>query len=87
MLFSTSMCKFIYFLFQFIDLFINFFYSLGFDIDLTLNFLFKKSHTDVNILKDIKTVTEGRSNVLHNATVVAHGYMNAGTYFKLKWRN
>ena len=54
----------------------------GFDIDLTLNFMFKQSHTDVNILKDIKTTTEGRSNVLHNATVVAHGYMNAGAYLR-----
>ena len=51
---------------------------LGFDVDLTLNFLFKQSHTDVTVLKDIKTATEGRSNVLHNATVVAHAYMNAG---------
>lgn len=50
----------------------------GFDVDLTLNFLFKRSHTDVNILKEIKAATEGRSNVLHNATVVAHAYMNAG---------
>ena len=52
----------------------------GFDVDLTLNFLFKSTHTDVAILKDIKTATEGRSNVLHNATVVAHAYMNAGTF-------
>ena len=51
----------------------------GFDVDLTLNFLFKQSHTDLSILKDIKTATEGRSNVLHNATVIAHGYMNCGT--------
>ena len=51
----------------------------GLDIDLTLNFLFKQSHADLNILKDIKTAIEGRSNVLHNATVVAHAYMNSGT--------
>jgi 26S proteasome regulatory subunit N2 len=51
----------------------------GFDIDLTLNFLYKLSHTDVNVLKAIKVATEGRSNVLHSATVVAHAYMNAGT--------
>lgn len=51
----------------------------GFDIDLILNFLFKQSRTDVNILKLIKTATEGRTNVLHGATVVAHAYMNAGT--------
>lgn len=54
-------------------------------MDLTLNFLFKLSHTDVNILKDIKQATEGRSNVLHNATVVAHAYMNAGTYKMLNF--
>lgn len=51
----------------------------GLDIDLTLNFLFKQSHSDVNVLKDIKTAIEGRSNVLHNATVVSHAFMNAGT--------
>ena len=50
----------------------------GLDIDLTLNFLFKNSHTDLNILKDIKTAIEGRSNVLHNAAVIAHAYMNSG---------
>lgn len=51
----------------------------GLDIDLTLNFLFKHSHTDLNILRDIKNAIEGRSNVLHNATVIAHAFMNAGT--------
>jgi 26S proteasome regulatory subunit N2 len=51
----------------------------GLDIDLTLNFLFKQSHTDLNILKDIKTAIEGRSNVLHNATVVSHAFLNSGT--------
>ena len=51
----------------------------SFDIDLTLNFLFKQAHTDVNMLTYIKSNTEGRTSILHNATVVAHGYMNAGT--------
>jgi 26S proteasome regulatory subunit N2 len=51
----------------------------GLDIDLTLNFLFKQSHVDVNVLKDIKVAIEGRSNVLHSATIMAHGYLNAGT--------
>jgi 26S proteasome regulatory subunit N2 len=51
----------------------------GLDIDLILNFLFKNSHTDPNILKEIKTAIEGRSNVLHNATVMAHAFLNAGT--------
>lgn len=51
----------------------------GLDIDLTLNFLFKQSHTDMNILKDIKTSIEGRGNVLHGSTVMAHAFMNSGT--------
>jgi 26S proteasome regulatory subunit N2 len=51
----------------------------GLDIDLTLNFLFKQSHADVNVLNSIKTAIEGRSNVLHNSTIVAHAYMNSGT--------
>lgn len=51
----------------------------GFDIDLVLNFLFKQSHTDLSVLSGIKTATENRGAVLHNATVVAHAYMNSGT--------
>jgi 26S proteasome regulatory subunit N2 len=51
----------------------------GFDVDLILNFLFKQNKADVQILNDIKKATEGRTNVLHNATVVAHAYMNSGT--------
>jgi 26S proteasome regulatory subunit N2 len=51
----------------------------GLDIELNLHFLFKQSHTDVQWLKEIKTLTEGRSNVLHNATVITHAFLNAGT--------
>lgn len=51
----------------------------GFDVDLTLNFLFRQSHTDLQILQNIKAAVESRNSILHNATVVAHGYMNAGT--------
>lgn len=51
----------------------------GFDVDLLLNFLFKQSQTDPNILKHIKGAIEGRSNILHNSTVVAHAYLNGGT--------
>lgn len=51
----------------------------GLDIDLTLTFLFESSHLDLNVLNDIKTAIEGRSSVLHNATVIAHSYMSAGT--------
>lgn len=51
----------------------------GFDVDLYLNFLFRRSHTDTSILRAIKAGTEGRSAILHNATVVTHAYMNSGT--------
>lgn len=51
----------------------------GFDVDLILNFLFKQSRTDLTLLNSIKTAIEGRTNVLHNATVVAHAFMNSGT--------
>lgn len=51
----------------------------NFDVDLILNFLFKQSHSDLNVLRTIKASTEGRSNILHDATVVSHAYMNGGT--------
>ena len=51
----------------------------NFDVDLYLNFLFRQTRTDISILHNIKTATEGRAAVLHNATVVAHAYMNSGT--------
>ncbi len=51
----------------------------SFDVDLLLNFLFKKSQADIQILKNIKQSTEGRGDVLHNATVIAHAYMYSGT--------
>jgi 26S proteasome regulatory subunit N2 len=52
----------------------------GLDIDLMLNFLFTHSKTELTLLKEVKTSTELRGgNVLHNATVVAHAFLNAGT--------
>ena len=51
----------------------------SFDVDLTLHFLFKHSKSDLSILAGIKQATEKRGAALHNATVVAHAYMNAGT--------
>jgi 26S proteasome regulatory subunit N2 len=51
----------------------------GLDIDLTLNFLFKQSHADLQVLQEIKVAIEGRSSVLHNALVVSHSFMNACT--------
>ena len=41
----------------------------GFDVDLILNFLCKQNQADVKILNSIKKATEGRTIVLHNATV------------------
>lgn len=51
----------------------------GFGIDLSLNFLYKMNQTDLLLMKNIKGALETRNSVLHNVTVVAHGYMQAGT--------
>lgn len=52
----------------------------SFDVDLALSFLFKQSHTDLQILRDIKAATDGRFNsTLHNSTVISHALMNCGT--------
>lgn len=51
----------------------------GFGIDLSLNFLYKMNQTDLLLMKNIKGALENRNSVLHNVTVVAHGYMQAGT--------
>lgn len=51
----------------------------GFGIDLALNFLYKMNKTDLLVMKHIKGALDNRNSVLHNATVVAHGYMQAGT--------
>jgi len=51
----------------------------GLDVDLTLNFLCRHSKSDESVLLKIKQATENRTTSLHNATIVAHAYMNAGT--------
>lgn len=51
----------------------------GFGIDLSLNFLYKMNKTDLLLMRNIKGALETRNSVLHNVTVVAHGYMQAGT--------
>jgi len=53
--------------------------SENFSTDLALNFLYGQNNTDLLVLKKIKTAVEGRNSVLHNATVVAHSIMQAGT--------
>lgn len=48
--------------------------------EIELNFLFSKSESDVLVVKNLKDAVDGnRNSVLHNAVVVAHGFMNAGT--------
>lgn len=46
---------------------------------LYLHFLYKHNKTDLNILKQIKDKLEARNAVTHNATVMAHAIMHAGT--------
>jgi 26S proteasome regulatory subunit N2 len=53
--------------------------SQDFTIDLFLNFLFRQSNSDLLVMEKIKTSTENRGSILHNASIVAHGYMNCGT--------
>jgi len=48
--------------------------------DLQLSFLISKCETDILILKNIKAGIDGnRSSILHNAIVITHSLMNAGT--------
>ncbi|CAM9514300.1 unnamed protein product [Heterosigma akashiwo] len=51
----------------------------GFCTDLTLNFLHGQNNTDLLLLEKTKAATEGRNSVLHNATVVCHSLLQAGT--------
>lgn len=53
--------------------------SDGFETDLKLNFLFKNCKTDASIIQSIRTATENKSSVLHNACVISHAFTNAGT--------
>eukprot|EP01137_Pigoraptor_chileana_P000786 Opistho-2@37491 len=47
-------------------------------IALHLEFLYSKNHTDLNILKNTKTLQQ-RGSVVHSAIVIANGLMHAGT--------
>jgi len=44
-----------------------------------LHFLYERSATDFNILKQIKEKLEARNSVTHNATVMAHAIFQCGT--------
>jgi len=48
-------------------------------INLFLQFLYRKDHTDMGILKAIKASFEPRHSILHNATIVANALMHSGT--------
>lgn len=56
----------------------------GFSSDLALSFLHKQSHADRLIMENLKKALEergsgGRSSLLHNAAVMTHAYLYAGT--------
>ncbi len=51
----------------------------GFGTELALTFLYEQMKSDPLIIENIKDATENRNSILHNATVVAHGYLNCGT--------
>jgi 26S proteasome regulatory subunit N2 len=56
----------------------------GFSSELALSFLHKQSHADRLIMETLKKSLEergsgGRSSVLHNAAVMTHAYLHAGT--------
>jgi 26S proteasome regulatory subunit N2 len=59
----------------------------GFAVDLTLDFLYRNSTTDLLVLQNIKDSVENRNSVLHNATVVAHAYTSGGTSIDTFLRN
>eukprot|EP00761_Pharyngomonas_kirbyi_P003393 gb/GECH01003397.1/.p1 GENE.gb/GECH01003397.1/~~gb/GECH01003397.1/.p1 ORF type:complete len:957 (+),score=273.86 gb/GECH01003397.1/:1-2871(+) len=48
-------------------------------IEQNLDFLYRKNHADLLILKNIKETVESRSSVYHNATVISNAIMHAGT--------
>ncbi len=48
-------------------------------IGLALEFLYRNNHSDLMILKNIKTSVEARSSVTHQATIFANALMHSGT--------
>eukprot|EP01027_Heterolobosea_sp_BB2_P000752 GEZU01001099.1.p1 GENE.GEZU01001099.1~~GEZU01001099.1.p1 ORF type:complete len:900 (-),score=305.42 GEZU01001099.1:245-2944(-) len=48
-------------------------------IGLHLEFLFRHNHTDMLLLKNIKSSVEPRNSVYHSATVITNAFMHAGT--------
>eukprot|EP00475_Leptophrys_vorax_P043311 TRINITY_DN8299_c0_g1_i2.p1 TRINITY_DN8299_c0_g1~~TRINITY_DN8299_c0_g1_i2.p1 ORF type:complete len:954 (+),score=291.71 TRINITY_DN8299_c0_g1_i2:134-2995(+) len=48
-------------------------------INLHLQFLHANNHSDVMIMKNLKEKVESRNSITHNAAIVSHALMNAGT--------
>lgn len=48
-------------------------------IGLYLEFLYRHNHSDLQILKNIKSAVDARVSVLHSATILTNAYMHAGT--------
>ncbi len=58
---------------------LNMVLSKGFGAELALTFLYEQIKSDPLIIENVRNMTENRNSILHNATVVAHGYLNCGT--------
>jgi 26S proteasome regulatory subunit N2 len=48
-------------------------------IDYYLQFLYRNNHTDLGVLKALKSAFEPRVSILHTATIVTNALMHAGT--------
>ncbi|XP_953086.1 26S proteasome regulatory subunit, putative [Theileria annulata] len=48
-------------------------------IELYLQFLHRKNHTDLRLLEQIMTSVDQRNSITHNAIVISHALMQAGT--------
>lgn len=48
-------------------------------IELNLEFLFRNSHTDKNVLNKIRDSLEARNSIFHTAVTFANAFMNSGT--------
>lgn len=48
-------------------------------IELYLEFLYSNNHSDLQILKNIKSAVESRNSVCHGAAIVANALMHSGT--------
>ncbi len=58
---------------------LNMVLSKGFGAELALTFLYEQTKSDPLIIENVRNMTENRNSILHNATVVAHAYLNCGT--------